>query len=353
MKLVSIERVRPGDKIGQCLLGKDGNILLREGVALTNAIIKKLKELGIFTIYIQDSNLDDILPEDPKFVQVKQEAVKSLSKVFSKLQYSNNFQVKETLKTIAEIIEYLLDNKDVSSSHLLEIKTFDNDTYIHSLNTCVLALFFGVQMRYSRDMLLDLGTGALFHDIGKLRVPKNILRKEGRLTDEEYEIMKGHPELGFELVKGMSDMGFKAKQIILEHHERIDGNGYPRGLSGNGISVYSRITCISDVYDAIVSDRVYRKKFNENEAYEFILAGSGSFFDYNIVQCFRDNFTVYPLGVCVSLSDGNEGFVVKHNKSFPDRPVVRIVYNKKKEKIEPIEIDLVKTLDICINKVIL
>ncbi len=352
MRLVSIERVKPGDELGQSIIGVDGCLMLREGVTLTEKYINKLIGIGIIYIYIKDSNLEDIKPEDPEFIEFKSEAVKSLSRVFSKLQYSDTISIKNTLSIITEMIEYLIDNKEIDSSYLLELKTFDNYTYIHSLNTCVLTLFFGIQMSYSRSMLIDLGMGALLHDIGKIRVPIGVLNKKGRLTDEEFCIIKKHPELGYNMVQNVKEINERSRAIILEHHEKVDGSGYPFGLRGDKIHKFSKITCISDVYDAIVSDRVYRKGFAANEAYEFVLGGVESFFDFELVNVFKNNFSIYPLGVCIKLSNGLEGFVVGHNKGFPDRPIVRILYDEMGTKINPTDINLVYQLDVCVIEII-
>lgn len=353
MRLVSVERVKPGDVLGQSILGIDGCLMLKEGVTLTENYIGKLISMGIIYLYIKDRNLEDIKPEDPKFIEFKSEVVKSLKTVFSKLQYNDNISIKNTLTAITEIVEYLIDNKEIDSSYLLELKTFDNYTYIHSLNTCVLALFFGIQMGYSKAMLIDLGVGAMLHDIGKTRIPVEVLNKRGKLTLEEYNIIKKHPEIGYCILENVKDISDRSKLIVLEHHERIDGKGYPNNLLKEEIHKFSKITCISDVYDAIVSDRVYRKGYAANEAYEFILGGGGNFFDINLVEVFRENFSIYPLGACLLLSNGIEGFVIGHNKGFPDRPIIRILYDDMGNKISPMEINLVEKIDIGVKHIII
>jgi HD-GYP domain-containing protein (c-di-GMP phosphodiesterase class II) len=194
--------------------------------------------------------------------------------------------------------------------------------------------------------------GALLHDIGKTRIPISILNKNGRLTDEEFCIIKKHPELGYDMVQNVKEINERSRAIILEHHEKVDGSGYPFGLKGKRIHKFSKITCISDVYDAIVSDRVYRKGFAANEAYEFVLGGVGSFFDFELVNVFKNNFSIYPLGACIKLSNGLEGFVVGHNNGFPDRPIVRILYDEMGTKIDPIDINLVNQLDVCVSDII-
>lgn len=354
MRLIGMISAKPGDILGETVLTQDGSIMLRQGVILTRRYIDKLVELGIGYVYIEDDLLEDIKPQDPKFLEIKSGVVKLLSKSFVNLQYNEaKPELNSTVQIITDMVEYLLSNKEITNNHLTEIKTHDNYTYVHSLNTCVIALFFGVQMSYPRSMLVDLGVGALLHDIGKTKIPKSILNKTTRLTEEEYGVMQQHSMLGYELTENLNYISERSRRIILEHHERIDGSGYPRGINGKRINKLAKIAAISDVYDAIVSDRVYRKGISGNEAYEFILGGAGTFFDWELVSIFKNNFSIYPLGVCVKLSNGLEGFVVRDNKGFPDRPIVRITYNSEGRAIEPIEIDLVEKIDVCIEKMLI
>lgn len=353
MRLISCDKTKPGDVLAQSIFGIDGCLMLRVGITLTQKYIEKLKDIGILYLYINDSNLEDIEALDPEFLEIKTQATKSVKNVFSKLLYNDTKCVKDAISSISTMTEYLLDNKEIDSTYLMELKTFDNYTYVHSLNTCVLALFFGIQMSYSKGNLVELGCGAMLHDIGKTKIPISILNKDAKLSDLEFETIKNHPLYGYEMVKDLKEISERSKKIILEHHERIDGRGYPQALPANKISRFAKIVCISDVYDAIVSDRAYRKGFPPNEAYEFILGGAGSIFDYDMVNVFKNNFSIYPLGVCVKLTNGIECFVVRHNKGFPDRPIVRIVYDEFGNSVEPFEIDLKQKIDVCIECIII
>ena len=182
--------------------------------------------------------------------------------------------------------------------------------------------------------------------INKKKVPH-------KLTEEEFLEIKNHPIYGKEiLVKNMyiSDVVIDA---VEQHHEKIDGSGYPYGLKGNQISKFGKVVCICDVYDAVSNDRSYRKKFSPNEAYELILGGSGSMFDEKIVMKFKETFAIYPLGSCVRLSNEVEGYVVRQNKGFPDRPVIRVLYDSEtREPVQFYEIDLLEHLDIVIESIV-
>lgn len=353
MRYIGINRAKPGDILGQAIYNSDGNIMLREGVVLTERFINKLKSVGATYIYIDDNRLDEIEMQDPKFIQIKSDMMQSLSKSLNKLDSSDTVpKLESTIDIVGNVVEYLLQNKQINAAHLMEIKTYDNYTYVHSLNTSVIAIFFGVQMDLSKSELMDLGTGCLLHDIGKTKIPKTILNKPDRLTKEEFDVMKKHPKFGYEVIQKLRYINERAKKIVIEHHERIDGSGYPTGCKGDEISLFGKIASISDVYDAIISDRIYRKGVSGSEAYEFILGGAGTLFDWNLVNIFKNHFSIYQPGSCVQLSNGVEAFVVKENKGFPDRPVVRVLYDKENNEIEPYDIDLVVKLDICIEGVL-
>lgn len=353
MRLISTVSAKPGDVLGESLLNYDGSIMLRQGVEITQRYIEKLVELGIGYIYIDDDRLSDVKVQDPKFLELKTEVVKVLSKNFVSLQYNDSKpELKGITNSVTELVDYLLNNKDISSNHLTEIKTHDNYTYVHSLNTCVIALFFGMKMNFTRIMLEELGAGALLHDIGKMKVEKKILNKAERLTTEEFEAMKQHSLFGYDLVKDLNYISHRSKLVVLQHHERVDGSGYPHSLPGRKISRFAKIVALSDVYDAIVSDRVYRKGISGSEAYEFILGSAGTQFDWELVNLFKYNFSIYPLGVCVHLTNGIEGFVVRENPGFPDRPVVRMIYDQNGLTIDPVDIDLLEKIDVCIEKMV-
>ncbi|SEG13506.1 HD-GYP domain, c-di-GMP phosphodiesterase class II (or its inactivated variant) [Caloramator fervidus] len=352
MKLCSIFNVKEGDVLAQSIIDSRGNILLREGIVLTKRYINKLMDLGIIYIYVKDKNLFDIKGQDIEFLEIKTYAVKSLNRLYSRIEYYNSADFKDTLQTIIELVDYLIENKEVSFTYLTELKTYDNYTFVHSLNSCVVALFLGVQLSYSKPMLIDLGAGTILHDIGKIKIPHSILNKDGKLTDEEYDIMKTHCELGYDIIKDIKGINEREKSIVLEHHERYDGKGYPKGLSGNKISKFARIACLCDVYDALISDRVYRKAFPPNEAYEFILASSGTYFDPEIVNLFKKHFCVYPLGIEVKLSNGYHAYVVGQNKGFPDRPKVRVFKDDGGVEISPYDINLVEKPSLCIEGII-
>lgn len=321
--------------------------MLMSGVRLNEMYINRLIMLGVNYIYVcNDYSLIDT-NELKELNNVKIEMIKSFSNVFSKVQEYERPSFKEVGQNVEKMIHFIKENKTLNSSFLLDLKTYDNYTYIHSLNVAILSIFFGVKMNKNKDELMNIGVGGILHDIGKAKIPIEILNKKGKLTYEEFEIMKKHPAYGYETVCISSEISDESKKAILYHHEKLDGSGYPYGADRDEINLCSRIVTISDVYDAVASDRIYRKAFSAMDAYEYILGGSGTLFDPDVVKIFRDEFCIYPLGTSVKLSNGKEGVISDYNVGFPDKPVV-VIANEKGVR----EVNLVKALDIRIEEVL-
>lgn len=352
MRLEFINRVKENDVLGKSILTNDGGVLLRAGIALTELYISRLKKLGVLYVYIEDDRLDDVMVEDERLVKLKQVAMKNMDKIIKNIHAVNKIETRNSLRIVENLVEYIIDAGDVNKS-LNDIKTYDNYTYVHCLDTGIMSAFLGLSMHFSESELKDLGKAAILHDIGKTKISSRIINKKGPLTDEEFLEIKKHPVYGREILEKNIQISQEILKAVEQHHERIDGKGYPYGLSGNQISKYSKAVSICDVYDAISNDRSYRKKFSPNEAYELILAGSGTIFDEKMVKSFKDTFAIYPLGCCVRLSSNVEGYVVKQNKGFPDRPIIRVLYDSETKKPVPFyEIDLMKELAVTIEGVV-
>ncbi|WP_027626182.1 HD-GYP domain-containing protein [Clostridium lundense] len=352
MRLEFINRVRENDVLGKSILTSDGKILLKAGIKLTHNYITKLQEIGVFYVYVEDERLEDVQVEDQQLTELKQVTMKSMSKIVKNIHSCNGKELRQSLESVEDLVEYIIDLGDVNRS-LYDIKTYDNYTYMHSLDTCIMTSFLGLSSNFKEYELKELGVGAVLHDVGKTKVPNKILNKNGKLTEEEFNEIKKHTIYGGEIVRKTVSMPYSIIDIVEQHHERVDGRGYPYGLEGNNISKFAKVVCICDVYDAVSNDRCYRKKFNPNDAYELILAGSGTSFDENLVRNFKNTFAIYPLGCCVRLSNGEEGYVINQNKGFPDRPVIRIFYDSKTRLPIPFyEIDLLKNPSLVINAIV-
>lgn len=231
---------------------------------------------------------------------------------------------------VAELATNIVENID-ASLWLTQLKLKDEYTAIHSLNVCILSLTFGRALGLSIEQLHELGLGALLHDIGKMRVPLKVLNKPGKLTKDEFEIMKSHPGMGYELIRHDNNLSQDVLTIVKSHHERLDGQGYPDNLTEKDISYFTKIVSITDVYDAITSDRVYHDGMTPHDALQKLYQWMPSNFDSELIQEFIRTIGIYPVGSVVELLTGHIGIVVKLNQSHRLKPVVMLIMDRDKQ----------------------
>ncbi|GGY71855.1 HD-GYP domain-containing protein [Marinobacter zhanjiangensis] len=217
------------------------------------------------------------------------------------------------------------------------IREKDNYLLEHSVNLSVLMSIFGKSVGHSSDVLHQTIVGALLHDIGKILTPDEILHKPGRLTAEEFEIMKGHAAHSHQILSTTEGIGELSVLTAAEHHERMDGSGYPRGLHGDEISIYGRMVAIADVYDAITSDRVYHKGMTPTQGLKKLLEWSGDHLDPILVRQFIRCLGLYPVGSMVLLESGRLGAVIEGNEDDQRQPVVRLMYHTRFRMPIPLE----------------
>jgi len=327
MVFVPIEQLRVGMVIAKSI-ESNGEIspipLLAPGQILTERLINKLRSKNISGAYIDTAFSDDIMPGEIISSQVRQKALVEIKKVFDDITKYNKVSIENT-RSISEIARELVIevlSHDEVLIDFIDLQNYDDYTYRHSLSVAVFSISIGRKLGYNVDILTDIATSALLHDIGKTEIPIELINKPGRLTEEEYGIIKKHPEIAYDrlLCKKLPDAVLKG---ILSHHERYNGTGYPNGLSGDEIPMYARILAVSDVYDALTTIRPYRKAWFPNEALEYILGCGGIYFDPRIVNEFLKIVVPYPAGTLVQLSNGCPAIVLKTNENKL-RPVVRM-----------------------------
>ncbi len=215
---------------------------------------------------------------------------------------------------------------------LTNMKERDEYTSIHCMNVCIMAVSFGRSLGMSKEELELLGLGGLLHDLGKMRVPLEILNKPSKLTFEEFEVMKTHPVEGYQMLKEQSDLPAEVLDIVKHHHERRNGKGYPSHLDGDHINNMTRIVAIVDVYDAITSDRCYHDAISPYDALKNMYEWVNEDFDKEMVEQFIKCLGIYPIGSVVELNMGHIGIVVSASEKSKLRPILMLVLNSKHEK---------------------
>ncbi|WP_010095041.1 HD-GYP domain-containing protein [Ornithinibacillus scapharcae] len=356
MRLVATTSIKPGEILGQSIFRDNGTVLLHSGVALSERLIERLEERGITYVYIQDELTKDIEIKPAISERLRQEATSSMKEIFTKIRkeklLTKSFALDDHGKQITDIITKIMDelnDHEETINLLTDIYLTDNYIFQHSLNVTIYALAIGANLKLNASELTELGKGALLHDIGKVFIDPEILQKPDKLTNDEYEIIKTHTTLGYEFLRKNHTISSVIAHCAFQHHERIDGTGYPRGIKGEDIHLYAQIIGVADVFDAVTSTRVYRKAMLPHEGLELLYTSAINQFDIRIVEAFKNSVAVYPNGITVKLNDNRLGVVLKQNKHICDRPIIRIL-KEESNAIEPYTIDLSKELTITITE---
>lgn len=200
------------------------------------------------------------------------------------------------------MVEEILANKNAVYS-LIKLRDYDNYTFTHSVNVCVLSILTGSLLGYNRMQLENLGLGAMLHDIGKVLIDSRIMNKPAKLSVTEYEVVKKHTIFGYKLLKSKIATSFLPAHIALQHHEREDGSGYPRGLTAKRIHRYAKIVAVADVFDAMTTDRIYQKAVIPQVSLEKIKKDQGIKFDKRITENFMRVIAPYPIGSILVLNN--------------------------------------------------
>ncbi len=225
---------------------------------------------------------------------------------------------------VKELLESVIRNPDALSC-FIQLKKKDEYTAQHSMRVCILALAFGRHLGLNRAELEILGIGALLHDIGKMKVPDEILNKPGRLSDYEFAVMKSHVPRGVEILERTSGIPAAAVQVARCHHERYDGGGYVMGIKGDRIGLFGMIGGIVDCYDAITSDRAYHDGMSAHAALRQMYEWRGKDFHPGLIEQFIQCMGIYPIGSVVRLNTGDIGVVITINRVRRLKPRVRLV----------------------------
>ncbi|PCI67739.1 MAG: phosphodiesterase [Gammaproteobacteria bacterium] len=249
--------------------------------------------------------------------------------------------VSVNTEDVAPLVTNIFESVSRNSSALLcltQIKNKDDYTYLHSVAVCALMIALGKQIDY-QGSFHKLGMAGLLHDIGKMAIPEDVLNKEGKLTKEEFDIVKNHPRRGYELLKeAKTDICDTARDVCLHHHERVDGKGYPDGLTGKEISLEAKMGAICDVYDAITSDRCYKKGWDPAESLKKMASWKKGHFDDQLFRAFIKSVGIYPSGTLVKLRSSRLAIVIEQSDKTLLEPIIKIFYSCSNRAQIPIKI---------------
>ena len=354
MQRVRVSQLTEGMITARNVFSTDGRMLLAADKEITESYIRRLQEMEVYAIYVRNPLFDDV--EIPLVLseETRNQSMQTVKRAFEVLRNKRSDVSFEEIQAVSRrIVAEVLRNRR-ALVHLTEIRSHDDYTFAHSVDVCVLSVLVAVHLGYTEVKLQELAVGALLHDVGKTKIEPDLINKQTALDEDEMAIMRGHTMFGFDILRSyQGKMTLPSIHIALQHHEKYDGTGYPRGLSKDDIHEYSRIVSIADVYDAVTSDRPYRKALLPHEAYELMLFNGSQHFDPMILPLFLQRIAIYPVGTVVRLNTGDIGVVTSVPPEMPLRPTLRLILDKNR-RLYPgvVEFDMQNHLTSFVDQVV-
>lgn len=363
LKKISISDVTIGMFV-EDVVDSNNKLLISHKEAIRNENqINRIKKRGIQNVYINISKGADAEPVVEKKLTPKEEArnkeiYKRENEYFEEIEKATETHVKaiaaarsliNTIKAghlpesrmvlgaAEEIVASIKRNPEALIS-LTQLKGYDEYTFTHSVNVGILIAATAKMMGYPDDEASFAGMGGLLHDIGKMKIPEQIINKPGNLSDTEYETVKRHTMLGMEMINSMKSIPDLTKKVVLQHHERCDGKGYPFGIRSERIHEIGHVAAAVDVYDALTSDRVYKAAWPPQKALAILFKGIGKDFEGEIVQTFTKQLGIFPVGSFVKLANNSMGVVIHVDKENLLSPKLALVFDKDGKRVEETEI---------------
>jgi len=340
-KYISTRVINPGMILEQTIADRADRVLIARGTVLDEYHIDSMKKMGITGVYIRTGVIEEKHEENEPVItaQVQQQ----IDKV--KIEDRARVHLSESVKKrVAEGVQYLyqdtestgfvdmtrsitddlmkaIEDNEAIAVDISALKVSDEYTFKHSVDVATMSMIVSRQYGLPDEQIYEIGISGLLHDIGKSKIPNEILNKAGKLTDEEFALIKQHSLLGYQILKDKPELSNAIKLGVLQHHEKINGSGYPMGATEDKIHIFAKIIAVADIYDALVTERPYKKAFTPRDAVEMIMAMTGEL-DLKVMQSFLESVILYPVGTNVDLSNGEKAKVVANNAKYVLRPTV-------------------------------
>lgn len=329
--VISIDSCRPGMRTAEAIVNKYGGVIIYENTPLDEHAIEHLKNMGIqyIPVYeesmvsVQDADKDWAMTGDGYSFNIKYEQdVHTIKKTLNDISSGKRLNREVTDRIVQAMVSRPQENRNIVNA-VMQIRSRNEYTYYHCINVSMLSMMIARWMNLDETMVKKCAEAGLLHDVGKAMIPPEIINKPGKLTDDELEIMKRHSEYGYMIVSENPNTDPDVAVAVLTHHENEDGSGYPLGLTGDKINIIAKIVAISDIFDAMTADRVYKDKDTPFKVFELMQHNSFGVLDPVVLNAFLNNMTHYYIGSKVRLNTGEIAEVVFMNRLDFSKPVVR------------------------------
>jgi len=341
---IDIDELKAGMKLANDIEYDFGGILLPAGTILDNKKIERLKRLSSEYVYVYNENEEEIqenLNRTQNAEKKYQEEIDEMKDVFQKARNLEQIEYNDVKDMTHDIIS--IGDESEMIDLLTKVREVDQYTYSHLLNVGILAFMFGNWLKFDKERCFRLTEAGLMHDLGKAKIPDEILNKPSELTTEEYDRMKKHTIYGYEMAQNTKHIAPETAQGVLTHHERYNGKGYPLKLKGEDIPLFGRIIAIVDTFDALTANRIYQPESTPFEAIKLFREETFGDFDYDLLKVFLDKMPNYFVNEKVILNNGKEAKIVFINPRHQDKPII---------KVDDSYIDLYKNDDIKIERMV-
>lgn len=362
MKQIEVKHLNIGMVLAEDIVNSTGVVILSTGTELTRRNIYMMENLGYQRVAIKTEGDETEEPPNSKFSFEYQKVLEDRKEINKRLKliYDQNIEKFKHFYVAAEqgkapdipkleqimepAIEEALENPSIIMTFSALNEQLGEYTYKHCINVGLFSSMIGKWLGYSKKEIKDLASAGVLHDIGKSKISPEIINKPGKLTAEEFQLIKEHPQFGYDLIKEISELSEGVKMAVYQHHEKIDGSGYPNRLKGDQIHSYAKIVAVSDVYDSLTSLRSYKKAISPFKVYEMLLDMSRNHLDYFIVSSFIKNLSNFFVGNFVRLSNGEKAKIILNNKNVITRPLLLTEGGEY--------IDLAKHYDVSIEEIL-
>ncbi len=336
-----IEKCEVGMKTAETIYNEFGAVIVWEDSLLDENVLNKLRRLRIDRIKVF-SEEDEVIPESKNevFRAQYQNNVDMIKDILHDISVGKSVDLHKTEHISNSIFNKINENRDIVGA-ISSLRDVDDYTYCHSTNVSLLCMLIGKWMRLNMRTIKDLITAGLLHDVGKSKIPEEILHKPGKLTEEEYETMKKHAEFSYKILQEVEGLNPEICKAVLFHHEREDGSGYPFGIKSDKIPFMSKVIAVADMYDAMTANRVFKSKESPFKVFDILQNHSFGVLETSVVNHFLTNIASYYIGDSVRLSDGRTGEIIYINAKNIARPVVKsgetyvdLFFDKKLDIVE-------------------